>query len=152
MVISDEVCPQAMCTLLPFGFLLLTFDLFHDLQYITNPSQSTERKLKSYYMNILTPKLWLPWPGIFFPLYVIYIFVGICSDWVCYGLFLCYVPLCKRYYDIHKGRDDLRSWWYVIAIRFIMALLTYKGLENRGCQLEEYPNYVSIFLESHSWL
>ena len=85
-------------------------------------------------------------------LYVIYIFVGICSDWVCYGLFLCYVPLCKRYYDIHKGRDDLRSWWYVIAIRFIMALLTYKGLENRGCQLEDYPNYVSIFLESHSWL
>jgi hypothetical protein len=145
---APDICPHAMCSLLPVGFVLIAFDSFHDLRWCLAPSANTERQLKEYYMKILTPRLSpIPFPGFLFPIYVIYVFVGVCPDWVGWSLFSLYVPLCKRYYSIKQGRDDLGGWWKVVGIRVLMALLTYKGLDERGCRMMDYKDNFSTFVK-----
>ena len=144
---NPDTCPQAMCTLLPLGYLLLASDSFHDLRWCLTPSDHTGHKLKQYYNAILTPRLLpIPCPGFLFPLYVTWIFIGMCPDWVGWCLFACYIPLCRRYYNIKKGRDDLRGWWTIVAIRVIMLALTYKGIELRGCRMGDYRDNLTAFV------
>ena len=161
---AQDICPSAMCTFLPFGFVLLAMDSFHDLRWCLTPSPITEKQLKEYYINILTPRartrtiqfqlpisIQLPipipiiFPGFLFPLYVIYIFVGVCPDWIGWSLLALYVPLCIRYYRIQRGWDNLGGWWMVVGIRVLMGLLTYRGLEERGCRHGDYTEHLSTF-------
>ena len=148
MSIPPEICPHAMCSLLPFGFVLLTSDCYHDLRWCLLPSDTTKEELKEYYMKILTPRLYPPCPGFFFPMYVTYIFCGICPDWICWALFVLYIPLCKRYWSIAHGRDDLDSWWYIVCIRMIMGILTYIAIQRRGCQMNDYRDDFNIYWNS----
>lgn len=137
-----------MCSLLPFGYVLLAFDSFHDLRWCLAPSVTTERQLKGYYSAILVPRILpVPFPGFLFPIYVIYVFLSICPDWVGWSLFACYVPLCKRYYKIIVSHDDLNGWWMVVAVRVVMFLLTYKGLQLRGCRLSDYTDNFGNFMK-----
>ena len=149
---EHDYCPNTMCSLLPFGFVLLTSDLFHDLRWCLSPSKENARKLKEYYMAVLTPRLLpIPWPGLLFPLYAIYIFVGMCPDWINWSLFFLYIPLCEKYYRIKQGEMDcLRSWWLVIVIRVLMGILTYKGWGERGCRMIDYlDNFRAFMTYSH---
>ena len=142
-----DVCPQTMCSLLPVGYVLLACDSYHDLRWCFTPSESTSRQLKKYYSTILTPRLLpMPFPGFLFPIWVIYIFLAECPDWIGWSMFALYVPLCKRYYAIKKKRDDLSGWWQVLLIRVGLAVLTYKGIEQRGCDLLNYGEYFKLFM------
>lgn len=148
---ASAICPSAMCSLLPFGFVLLACDAYHDLRWCLAPSSATKHQLRQYYINILTPRLLpIPFPGFLFPLYVIYVFIGVCPDWIGWSMLALYIPLCKRYYSIKRGQDDLRGWWMVVGIRVLMAFLTYEGLIERGCQMKDYKhNFVTFMKEAN---
>jgi hypothetical protein len=144
---TSDVCPSAMCSLLPFGYVLLAIDSFHDLRWCLAPSVNTERQLKGYYTAVLVPRLLpIPYPGFLFPIYVTYVFLSVCPDHIGWCLFFCYIPLCRRYYRIVFGHDDLEGWWIIVGIRVIMALLVYKGLDQRGCRMDDYKDNFSSFI------
>lgn len=129
----DNICRDPVCALLPMGFLLLAIDSYHDLQWCLRPSEKTAHQLRRYYSFILTPKFSpIPWPGFLFPVYVMYIFLYQCPDWVGWTMMALYMPLCHRYYRIEHD-VKLSGWWSVVIIRVGLAALTYQGLVERGC-------------------
>ena len=148
MASEDDYCPSAMCSILPVGFMLLVSDLLYDLRWCVSPSEQNARQLKDYYMTILTPRLLpLPWPGFLFPFYVIYVFVGVCPNWTGLSLFFLYIPICEKYYRIKRDEKNcLRGWWWIVAIRLLMGIVTYIGIVERGCQLTDYKDNVRGFI------
>ena len=129
----SDVCTNSVCAILPMGYILLAVDTYHDLQWCIRPSEKTAHQLRRYYSFILTPKFSpLPWPGFWFPIYVMYVFLYLCPDWIGWTMMALYIPLCRRYYRIEHD-ENLHGWWSVVIIRVGLAALTYRGLAERGC-------------------
>uniref|UniRef100_A0A7S1C084 Uncharacterized protein n=1 Tax=Corethron hystrix TaxID=216773 RepID=A0A7S1C084_9STRA len=156
MMTSEETCPCAvMCSFLPFGLLLLAADSYHDLRWCLSPSEVNAKRLRRYYTTILTPRLKpIPCPGFFFPPLAIYIFLGMCPDWIGWSQFALFVPLSRKYYGIFKAKegkyDDLRGWWGVVAIRVILVALTWRGIVERGCWVAQYGDNLKDYLGLNS--
>jgi hypothetical protein len=130
-------CHDTMCAFLPLGFVLMTFDLYHDLQWCIFPSPKSNLALRQYYTNLLTPTFLPPrlWPGFLFPIYATYVFLGQCPNIYNWMTFFLYLPLVYRYYTILTRKDrDLRHWWIVILLRAALTYVTIINRYDRNCQ------------------
>ena len=134
---EQEHCPDTMCAFLPLGFVLMSADAYHDLQWCFAPSPKTEQALRNYYTNLLTPTLKMGivlWPGYLFPLYAIYVFLWQCPNMYNWYTFILYMPVAWRYFLILTGRDRrLAHWWTIPVIRIALTTVTIWNLQSRDC-------------------
>ncbi len=143
---QEAHCPDTMCAFLPLGFVLMSFDIYHDLQWCLVPSHKTSEALRRYYTVLLTPRLtYVPWPGYLFPIYATFVFLWQCPNIYNWYTLLLYLPLTWRYYLILTCQDKkLCYWWTVIGIRIALTFVTIINLQRRNCG--SWPSHIGSVL------
>jgi hypothetical protein len=138
-------CTDINCTLLPLGFFLLAVDSYFDLHWVLWPSKKTATALREYYTKLLTPTVRpLPYPGYWFPVYVIYKLCIQCSTIYNFLLLALFLPITYGYVRLLKNNGDrnsdkkvLENWWIVVVLRIGLAIVNAYALKIHGnCNLD----------------
>ena len=139
---QQEHCPDTMCAFLPLGFVLMSADAYHDLQWCMAPSLKTENALRNYYTKLLTPAfVWgiVPWPGYLFPIYATFVFLFQCPSIYNLYTFFLYLPVAWRYFLLLTGRDrQLSHWWMIPMLRVALTAVTIWNLQERNCGVGQW--------------
>jgi hypothetical protein len=147
---QQEHCTDTMCVFLPIGYMLMTVDIFFDLQWCLFPSFKSAADLRWYYTNLLTPRILSlrPYPGYWFPFYAIYVFLFQCLNMYNWITFLCFVPIGYRYIGILRETDKtLNHWWIVVLMRVGLTVSTHYNLAYRGCFWSEYGQHAAVIVD-----
>mmetsp|Transcript_7679 Transcript_7679/g.10051 ORF Transcript_7679/g.10051 Transcript_7679/m.10051 type:complete len:162 (+) Transcript_7679:372-857(+) len=141
---SGPSCTDTNCALLPLGFFLLAMDSYFDIRWVLWPSHKTAASLQDYYTTLLTPTAKpLPYPGFWFPVYVIFKLCAQCSTIYNFGLLALFIPISYKYVQVLNGKPGaLKNWWVIIVLRIGLVIVNTYALRAHGsCNLEQVMRF-----------